>query len=77
VEYLDVHRFIQQEGWKPDYLGAAEWPVPRRARRCSRSRCPSLRFLVDRLSLSSRSGRYIGKHNSLVWRTNRFAKSAH
>ena len=27
VEYLDVHRFIQQEGWKPDYLGTAKWPI--------------------------------------------------
>jgi mannose-1-phosphate guanylyltransferase len=27
VEYLDVHRIIQEEGWKPGYLSMAEWPV--------------------------------------------------
>jgi mannose-1-phosphate guanylyltransferase len=27
AEYLDVHRIIQEEGWKPDYVSAAEWPV--------------------------------------------------
>jgi mannose-1-phosphate guanylyltransferase len=26
-EYLAVHRIIQDEKWKPDYLAAPEWPV--------------------------------------------------
>lgn len=27
TEYLEVHRVIQEEGWKPDYVSPAEWPV--------------------------------------------------
>ena len=27
AEYLEVHRIIQKERWKPDYVSAAEWPV--------------------------------------------------
>jgi NDP-sugar pyrophosphorylase family protein len=27
AEYLEVHRIIQEEGWKPYYVSAAEWPV--------------------------------------------------
>jgi NDP-sugar pyrophosphorylase family protein len=27
AEYLEVHRIIQEEGWKPRYVSAAEWPV--------------------------------------------------
>jgi mannose-1-phosphate guanylyltransferase len=26
-EYLAVHRIIQEERWKPGYVGTAEWPV--------------------------------------------------
>ena len=28
AEYLEVHRIIQKERWKPDYVRTAEWPVP-------------------------------------------------
>ena len=28
AEYLEVHRIIQNEHWKPDYVRTAEWPVP-------------------------------------------------
>jgi mannose-1-phosphate guanylyltransferase len=28
AEYLDVHRTIQAEGWKPDHVRAADWPSP-------------------------------------------------
>jgi NDP-sugar pyrophosphorylase family protein len=28
AEYLEVHRIIQQERWKPDYVRTAEWPSP-------------------------------------------------
>ena len=28
AEYLEVHRVIQKERWKPDYVRTAEWPVP-------------------------------------------------
>jgi mannose-1-phosphate guanylyltransferase len=27
AEYLEVHRMISEERWKPDYVGASEWPV--------------------------------------------------
>ena len=27
AEYLEVHRIIQEECWKPDYVSTAEWPV--------------------------------------------------
>jgi mannose-1-phosphate guanylyltransferase len=27
AEYLEVHRVIQEECWKPDYVSTAEWPV--------------------------------------------------
>lgn len=27
-EYLEVHRLIKEEGWKPDYLRTADWPSP-------------------------------------------------
>ena len=27
AEYLEVHRIIQEEGWKPDHVRTAEWPV--------------------------------------------------
>jgi mannose-1-phosphate guanylyltransferase len=27
AEYLEVHRIIQKEGWKPSYISMAEWPV--------------------------------------------------
>jgi len=27
AEYLDVHRIIKEERWKPAYVTAAEWPV--------------------------------------------------
>jgi len=27
AEYLEVHRIIQEEGWKPGYVSMAEWPV--------------------------------------------------
>ena len=27
AEYLEVHRIIQKEGWKPSYVSMAEWPV--------------------------------------------------
>jgi NDP-sugar pyrophosphorylase family protein len=27
AEYLEVHRIIKDEGWKPAYVTAAEWPV--------------------------------------------------
>jgi NDP-sugar pyrophosphorylase family protein len=27
AEYLEVHRIIQEEGWKPGYVSTAEWPV--------------------------------------------------
>jgi NDP-sugar pyrophosphorylase family protein len=27
AEYLEVHRIIQEERWKPDYVSTAEWPV--------------------------------------------------
>jgi mannose-1-phosphate guanylyltransferase len=27
AEYLEVHRIIQEERWRPDYVSAAEWPV--------------------------------------------------
>jgi NDP-sugar pyrophosphorylase family protein len=27
-EYLDAHRIIQEERWKPDYVTAADWPSP-------------------------------------------------
>lgn len=26
IEYLEVHRFIQQESWKPNYVTGSEWP---------------------------------------------------
>ncbi len=28
AEYLDVHRIIQEENWKPRYVSAPDWPVP-------------------------------------------------
>lgn len=28
AEYLEVHRIIKEEGWKPDYLRTADWPSP-------------------------------------------------
>jgi len=27
IEYLDVHRTIKEQGWKPAYVNEAEWPV--------------------------------------------------
>ncbi len=27
AEYLEVHRIIEEERWKPDYVSSAEWPV--------------------------------------------------
>jgi NDP-sugar pyrophosphorylase family protein len=27
AEYLEVHRIINEERWKPDYVSAVEWPV--------------------------------------------------
>jgi mannose-1-phosphate guanylyltransferase len=27
AEYLEVHRIIKEEGWKPDYVRAADWPT--------------------------------------------------
>ena len=27
AEYLEVHRIIEEERWKPDYVSTAEWPV--------------------------------------------------
>ncbi len=27
AEYLEVHRIIKEERWKPDYVSTAEWPV--------------------------------------------------
>ena len=27
AEYLEVHRIIQEERWKPDYVSTPEWPV--------------------------------------------------
>lgn len=27
AEYLEVHRIIEKERWKPDYVSTAEWPV--------------------------------------------------
>ena len=27
AEYLEVHRIIKEERWKPAYVSAAEWPV--------------------------------------------------
>lgn len=27
IEYLEVHRIIKEERWKPAYVNAAEWPV--------------------------------------------------
>ena len=28
AEYLEVHRIIQEERWKPGYVSAPEWPMP-------------------------------------------------
>jgi NDP-sugar pyrophosphorylase family protein len=28
TEYLEVHRVINEEGWKPDYVTTADWPNP-------------------------------------------------
>ena len=28
AEYLEVHRVIQEERWKPDYITTADWPNP-------------------------------------------------
>jgi NDP-sugar pyrophosphorylase family protein len=27
AEYLEVHRMIKERGWRPEYVGTAEWPV--------------------------------------------------
>ncbi len=27
-EYLEVHRLIKEQGWKPDYLRTPDWPSP-------------------------------------------------
>jgi NDP-sugar pyrophosphorylase family protein len=27
TEYLEVHRVVHEERWKPDYVGAVDWPL--------------------------------------------------
>ena len=67
AEYLEVHRTISEESWRPDYVRRSDWPHPDRARRESRSQRAALAasHSIGR-GLPGRRRRDPRRHNSLA-----------